>query len=261
MVHKRSSHVHINGTRLRHHDSLLLVLLGMLVGLVAPAAGQTSPPQRVYVSQSVFPPSTSGVSAFNQTNQTGSLSLITGSPFGERLEGGLMAIDGQGKFLFVLNPTSNDISMFQIDATTGALSEVPASPFAVPPVSPNMSAPMGLLSITGEASGKFVFVGYENEFGTADTESAVFSLTIDTSGSSPILVPSMEVTPMSAPVALLTDSKGLHLYVGLGVAVDGALSGGGPQVFSIDPTTGDLSDEGVAPNPQNRGAFFAIDPA
>ncbi len=171
-----------------------------------------------------------------------------------------MAIDGQGKFLFILNPTSNDISMFQIDANNGALSEVPSSPFAVPPVPPNMEAPTQLLSITGEASGKFIFVGYGQESGASSMQSAVFSLAIDTSGSSPILIPGMEVTPLGRPVALLTDSKGLHLYVGLGVAVNGALNGGGPQVYSIDATTGDLSYVGIAPNPQNRGVYFAIDP-
>src|SRR5437016_921545 len=61
--------------------------------------------------------------------QTGALNPITGFPIPERFEGGLVAIDGQGKFLFVLNPKSNNISMFQIDSASGVLSEVPASPF------------------------------------------------------------------------------------------------------------------------------------
>ena len=47
--------------------------------------------------------------------------------FPARLEGGLVAIDGQGKFLFVLNPSSNDISMFQMDQASGAVSEVTGS--------------------------------------------------------------------------------------------------------------------------------------
>jgi hypothetical protein len=52
-----------------------------------------------------------------------------------------MAIDGQGKFLFVLDPTSDDISMFQIDPASGALSEVPGSPFAVPALDPTLFPP------------------------------------------------------------------------------------------------------------------------
>jgi hypothetical protein len=63
----------------------------------------------------VYPP------CLQQGSSTGALSLLAGAPVADRLEGGLIAIDGQGKFLFELNLASDNISMFQIDGSTGAL--------------------------------------------------------------------------------------------------------------------------------------------
>jgi lactonase family protein with 7-bladed beta-propeller len=120
--------------------ALRLIFRVSIFFMVVPAASaQTSTQQYVYLSSPAS--SSSLVSGFGKSSQTGALSLVPGSPFSERLEGGLVAIDGLGKFLFVLNPQSDDISMFQIDPASGALSEVPGSPFAVPAaINPN-SAP------------------------------------------------------------------------------------------------------------------------
>jgi hypothetical protein len=57
---------------------------------------------------------------------------------------------------------------------------------------------------------------------------------------------------------LLTDSKGLHLYVGVGTSVNG-MGASGPEVYSIDGA-GNLLFEGTAPNPENSGFDYAIDP-
>jgi len=98
-----------------------------------PAAfAPTATQQRVYGSGSVTA-STSAVLGYNKDNTTGALTVLPGAPFADRLAGGLVAIDGLGKFLFVLNPDSNGICMYQIDSSNGALTEVPNSPFAVGP--------------------------------------------------------------------------------------------------------------------------------
>jgi hypothetical protein len=160
----------------------LLFVLSILLGIVFTAGAQTPTQQYVYGSSAVNP-APSVVSGFSKASQTGALSLITGSPFDERGEGGLVAIDGQGKFLFVLNPKSNDISMFQIDQTSGALSEVPASPFQVPPTINQSLAPSQPISIAREKSGKFLFVGYL--LGDIQGLSSVVSLAIGSSGPNP----------------------------------------------------------------------------
>jgi hypothetical protein len=219
---------------------------------------QTSSRQYVYSSQPLTS-TTSVVTGFSKASQTGVLTAVPGSPHNERLEGGLVAIDGQGKFLFVLNPNSNDISMFQIDQASGALTEVPASPFAVhTTINPNL-APSQPLSITTERSGKFLFVGYY--LGDIQGNSSVVSLMIDTSGPSPALVTqqSTELNTGGAPVQLLSDPKGLRLYVGLHHGQNG-IQVGGAEVYSIDPSAGKLNYLGAADAPPADGRSIAMDP-
>src|SRR5947207_9162872 len=192
----------------------LLSFLTIFLSALSPVSAQTSQ-QYVYASASGSP-SPSSVPGFAKVSHTGSLNLLLNSPFSERFEGGLLAIAGQGKFLFVLNPTSADISMFQIDPTTGSLSEVPASPFAVPPLSSGWFPPSQPLSMATEPSGQFLFVSYLLANGRDPAGlSAVASLAIDTSGSSPVLRLVASVLNPDSPIQLLTDSKGLRLYVGM----------------------------------------------
>jgi hypothetical protein len=241
----------------RSSGARFLFVLCLLLVTLTTSRAQTPAQQYVYGSLGGPPPSS--VAGFSKASQTGALSLVPGSPFSERLEGGLVAIDGQGKFLFVLNPTSNDISMFQINQASGALSEVPGSPFAVPPtVNPSL-APSQPISITAEPSGKFLFVGYF--WGDYLGYSTVAELAIDTSGLSPILRTVGSFGSVGAPVQLLTDSKGLHLYVGLGIGPSGNPVGvGGAQVYSIDDSTGVLSYRGMAAFFPSFGLNYAIDP-
>ena len=230
--------------------------LCILLGVVSAAHAQTPPQQYVYGSHSSL------IAGFSKNGLTGALGAVPGSPANERFEGGHVAIDGQGKFLFVLNPQSNDISMFQIDQTSGALTEVPASPFTVPPtVNPN-HAPTQPLSIATEKSGKFVYVGYYD--GDVLGSGSVISLTIDTSGSSPVLV-TQQSTWLSrggAPGQLLADPKGLRLYVGMTQGQQGlnALQIGGAEVYSIDSSTGILSSVGFADISAGLGRSIAMDP-
>src|SRR5215472_4682947 len=236
----------------------LLSLLTLFFILVSPASPQTSSQQYVYAS-APGSPSPSSVPGFANVSQTGALHLLANSPFNERLEGGLLAIDGQGKFLFVLNPTSDDVSMFQIDPATGNLSEVLGSPFAVPTIPFSTSPPAQPLSMATERSGQFLFVGYLLADSANSTgSSAIVSLAIDTSGSSPILRFVGSVFTLAAPIQLLSDSKGLRLYAGMGIGNNGTMQSG-PEVYSIDGA-GNLSFQGIAPNPENRGTDFAIDP-
>lgn len=227
----------------------------LFLSFVPIASAQTSTQQSVYLSLPNTP--SSRISGFTKTSQTGVLSSIVGSPFPNRLEGGLVAIDGQGKFLFILNPQSNDISMFQIDQTSAALTEVSGSPFAVPPsVNPNQ-APSQPISIASESSGKFLFVGYLS--GDFPGDSAVVSLSINTSGSAPVVatIQSIDLNNGGAPIQLLTDPKGLHLYVGLGT---NTMTVGGADVYSIDSSSGTLAFEGTADSVPDSGLSYALDP-
>jgi hypothetical protein len=89
-------------------------LLLLQVALAETAAAQT--PQQQYVFGSVpVTSATSQVAAYAKNGQNGALSSVASSPFADNLQGGAMAIDGLGRFLFVINTSTSNISMFQID--------------------------------------------------------------------------------------------------------------------------------------------------
>jgi 6-phosphogluconolactonase (cycloisomerase 2 family) len=248
-----------DGIRLCSRAMKFLCAVSILLGTGLAVAAQTPPQQRVYSSDVLNGSTSTVVSGFIKDSQTGALSQISGSPFNERLEGGLVAIDGQGKFLFVLNPKSNDISMFHIDPVSGALAEVQASPFQVPAGFPPNPAPSQPISIATEKSGKFLFVGYF--LGDIQGRSAVVSLAIDTSGSSPVLITKQSIQLhdyTAAPAQLITDPKGLRLYVGL-THGQNAQQAGGAEVYSIDSVSGALGYLGMADSPPADGRSYAMD--
>src|SRR5713101_10119256 len=59
------------------------------------------------------------LSGFVVNATSGALADVSGSPFNERFAPQQLAVDPAGKFLFVLNPDSDKVSMFQIDGSTG----------------------------------------------------------------------------------------------------------------------------------------------
>ena len=219
---------------------------------------QTPTQQRVYASASITS-STSALPVYTKNDTTGALTLVGNAPFADRLEGGLLAIDGLGKFLFVLNPVSNNISMYQIDSSTGALIEVPNSPFAAgTTINPNL-APSLPVSLATEKSGNFLYVGYAN--GDSATTSALVPFAIDTANLRLVLTPELSLDfPNGAPIQMLTDSKGLRLYVGFGPAPYQSTPGAGTTVYSIDSSNGVLTPSGNAGGGSDWGRAIAIDP-
>lgn len=234
--------------------------LALLYALLFPfgVAGQSAQQQRVYGSVSATT-TTSVLPAYDKDSTTGALTLLPNAPFPDRLEGGLVAIDGQGKFLFVLNPMSNSISMFQIDSSSGALTEVANSPFAAgPTVNPTL-APSSPISLATEKSGNFLYVGYAN--GDSSTTSALVPFQIDAANQSLNLTPQQSLDfGNGAPVQMQADAKGLRLYVGLGPGGNQTNSSAGTLVFSIDASTGALTPTGMAGGGSDWGRSIALDP-
>ncbi|HSC45180.1 MAG TPA: choice-of-anchor D domain-containing protein [Candidatus Acidoferrum sp.] len=236
-----------------------IMISAFVCAFVVPRAqAQSSSQERVYGAASSTT-TTAVLPAYSKDSSSGALSLLPGAPFPDRLEGGLVAIDGQGKFLFVLNPVSDNIAMFQIDGSTGALSEVPNSPFAAgPTVNPNL-APSLPVSIAAEKSGNFLYVGYAN--GDSTTTSALVPFAIDAAKLRLTLTPQLSLDfGNGAPVQMQADAKGLHLYVGLGPGGSQGNTSAGTMVFAIDAATGILTQTGNAGGGSDRGRSIAVDP-
>jgi hypothetical protein len=245
----------------RMFSRLLFVCIALAAAafeLTVPVAfAQTATQQRVYGSGSVTT-STSAVLGYSKDNTTGALTVLSEAPFVGRLEGGLVAIDGLGKFLFVLNPVSDSISMYQIDGSTGALAEVPNSPFAAgATINPNV-APSSPVSLASEKSGSFLYVGYAK--GDSTTTSALVPFAIDATNLRLVLTPQLSLDIASgAPIQMVTDPKGLRLYVGIGPAPYQSTPGAGTTVYSIDPTSGVLTQTGNAGGGSELGRAIAMD--
>ena len=236
----------------------ILRLLLLHAALAATAAAQT--PQQQYVFGSVpITTTTSQLAAYAKNGQTGALSAVAGSPFADSLQGGAMAIDGLGRFLFVINTSTSNISMFQIDRSTGSLTPVPGSPFSTGPTeNPNMAA-TSPVCLAAEKSGQFLYVGYR--FGNFVNQGAINEYLIDAANRQLVPLsgqPTMDIP--SAPIGMLADPKGLHLYVGLGLNPSTGVQDAGTNVYSIDPVTGVLGLTGTAGNAISAGRSIAIDP-
>jgi 6-phosphogluconolactonase (cycloisomerase 2 family) len=240
-----------------HATCSFMVFSATLIGAVR-APAQT--PQRQYVYASVpVTTTTSAVAGFSKDGGTGILSGI-GAPLADGFEGGAMAVDAKGRFLFIVNPNSNGISMFQIDPATGALSEVFSSPFTAGPTANPAIVPSSPICLTTESSGQFLYVGYGA--GNSGTESAIIVYQID--AATPALVaPSTtagRTDLASPPIAMVTDPKGQYLYVGLGPKSPLVTLLGSADVYPIDTQSGQLIGSGSPGNVHAKERAMAIDP-
>jgi DNA-binding beta-propeller fold protein YncE len=95
-----------------------------------------------------------GLSIFSLNASTGSLTLVTGSPFQVRDDPAGVAVEASGKYAYVPNTADATISAFIVDSSTGALTPVSGSPF---PSGGNGSI-NGPLGIAADTAGKFMYV-------------------------------------------------------------------------------------------------------
>ena len=216
-------------------------LLMLLLGMASLGMCQT-PQQHLYATGTgTSNPSVAVISGFDKNSVSGSLAAIPSSPFPAH-NAAPMAVDGQGKFLFVAGPTS--IAMYAIDSASGALTEVPRSPIPYIPIPGSEQAPSNPLSIATEPTGKFVYVGFQNgDFpGNPNGNSSITPYVIDTSNAA--LGPTLDLGPQwslefnAQPTNLFVEPSGRHLYAALGPYNDNLYAGF--DVYDIDGNTGEL---------------------
>jgi 6-phosphogluconolactonase (cycloisomerase 2 family) len=225
-------------------------------------AAQSQTQQYIYANLPGSPATTSSVATLAKNGQTGGLSPVTGSPFPDHLEGGRLAVDALGRFLFLLNADTNAISMFQINSATGALTEVPGSPFsAKPTINPNQ-APSLPISLATEKSGKYLYVGYTG--GNVQNFCAITPFVIDAANLQLTLTGQLSFDVNFNPVQMFSDPRGLFLYVANGMNPFTQAQNGDTTVYAITATDGSLSANGSAGGGSNartiasdpQGRFF-----
>lgn len=167
------------------------------------------------------------VSAF-AISPSGSLTMVSGSPFSSGAGAEFMAVDTVHKFLFVANQNANNVSVFAVNTGTGMLTAVPGSPFA------SGSAPLG---IAVDKMGRFVFVANQN-----DSTISVFS--INGGNGALTQVPGSPFAGVTNPFGVAISPAGTMLFVSNFNGNSG--TGNTISTFMINSSTGALTPAGSA---------------
>lgn len=177
------------------------------------------------------------VYAYEVNTSTGELTPVMGSPFntGVTQPAQGMAVDPEGRFLYITEPNTNQVAAFAIGAS-GALTPIAGSPFDTNDTRPTAA--------TVDATGHYLYVS--NQDSTQGTVSA-FSIdgttgTLTAIGGSPF-----PTSANSGPSQLSADPTAKFLYVPLsgGAAVFGFAIG---STGALTPLAGSPFAVGSQPN-------------
>jgi 6-phosphogluconolactonase len=180
--------------------------------------------------------------------RTGTLTAISGSPFGSPFGSGCngspsggcqLAIDPQGRYLAIAGPVTNlgkQIGTFLINQNTGALT--PTS--AAAPV--DNSSPV---QVVFDPSGRFVYASDLGSLAGSGIQVSAFSIDSTTAALTPLVGSPFTFPTGENPRGLIVDSSGTRLYA--------PLQSGGVAGLSLDPSTGALTGITGSPFPDPGG--------
>jgi 6-phosphogluconolactonase len=186
----------------------------------------------LYVATSAI---TAALSVYRIDPATGALGHVPGSPFPAEPGGNVVSVDPSGRFVYVANEQTENVSAHEVDRETGALTPLAGSPFAAGPRP---------LALAADPLGRFLFVGHALDLVSA------FALDTATGALSP--APGSPFASKRAN-ALLVDSTGEMLFVANpGELQPPMIVGGSVLAYRIDASTGALSqagEESAGPSP------------
>jgi 6-phosphogluconolactonase (cycloisomerase 2 family) len=107
--------------------AIFILLLG---GMWPPLEAQSTQPTFLFLLEGRGV-TTGTIHVFSLNATTGILTEVPGSPFNAGLIPQLLAVDPTGRFLYVANLQSQDITALSIDPLSGALTALPGSPFPI----------------------------------------------------------------------------------------------------------------------------------
>ncbi len=140
----------------------------LLAAIGSPLAAQTTRPTFLFLLEGKGVP-TGTIHVFSVNASTGAITEVLGSPFNAGLIPVQLAVDPTGRFVYVANQLSEDITAFSVDASTGTLTELPGSAF------PIGSQPIALAI---DPTGRFLYVSATN-FTNGALQQSIYEYTID----------------------------------------------------------------------------------
>jgi 6-phosphogluconolactonase (cycloisomerase 2 family) len=225
----------------------VLIYLFICGVFCSPLMAQASPPPFLFLLEGKGVP-TGTVHVFSMNSVTGGIAEVPGSPFNAGLIPNQLIVDPTGRFVFVTNQQSEDISAFAIDPATGALAQLPGSPFSI-----------GAQPITAaeDPTGRFFYVFANSNVNGADKE-LLYEYTIDAITGVLTLTSSSPTTWESGQGTLVSsirfDAVGNYAYLG---QTQSGMLGAPILICSVDFGSGNLSVAGSI-QPASNGEVYQI---
>lgn len=164
---------------------------------------------------------------------TGALTPVPGSPFPADVNPHSVAVDPTGRFVYVADANSNDVSAYTLNTTTGGLTPVPGSPFS-------MGAAPGF-SVSVDPTGRFLYVP------SVVPSSNLWGFTVDTGTGALTAIPGFPYPSGSGADWAGVHPSGQYVYVGNNYSGD-------VSAFLVDSANGALTLVPGSPFPADPGA-------
>ena len=248
----------------------------MFAAFCSPVAAQNTPPTFLFSLEGKGVASGT-IHVYGVNAATGAITEVPGSPFSAGLVPEQLVVDPTGRFVYVTNEQSQDITAFSVDPSTGALTELAGSPDSIG-TPPNLSTPVASAI---DPTGRFLYV-FATSIVSGSTEEFLYEYTIDTV-TGVLNAASLSPTLWEFRLGILINSIAFDPagnYAYLGQVVGGNLgepilvcsvdfnNGTLRHVVSVRPaTSGEASQIAVSPggsflysidSPANRADAFAI---
>ncbi len=190
--------------------AVIIAAIFLLIFLVpaVPLSGQSAAPTFLFLLEGRGVP-TGTIHVFSVNSLTGALTEAPSSPFNAGLSPQSMAVDPTGRFLYVSNLQTNDVTGFSVDPVSGALTQLPGSPYFIG------SQPLA----TGvEPTGRFLYVA-----ATGAAGQGLFEFNID--GNSGVLTAASTSPQLGIfGTSMAFNPAGNYLYLATGSATGGQTS-------------------------------------
>lgn len=212
--------------------------LSVFLAMVCPTlAAQTTPSIFLFSLEDKGVP-TGTVHSYSVNSSSGALTEVPGSPFNAGLTPIQLAVDPSGRFVYVANSQSDDITAFSVDASTGTLTPLPGSPFPIG-TQPSGQQPIALAI---DPTGRFLYVSTDTNIGGEVPDYNVYEYTIDSLAGVLTAAAGSPVVQGICVGSMSFDPGGNYAYVGQ--------AGGLPDsdlpilVYAVDFSSGMLTPVG-----------------
>ncbi len=223
----------------------------------SPIAAQTTQPIFLFSLENKGVP-TGTIHVYSVNSSTGAISEVPGSPFNAGLSPLQLVVDPTGRFVYVANEQSEDITGFSVDPVSGALTELSGAPYPIG-TPPNTSAP--IVSAV-DPTGRFLYV-FATSVVNGALEEFLYEYSID-SVTGVLTAASSSPTPWVTGPGILTVSIAFNPagnYAYLGQVAAGNVRAPA-LICSIDFGSGTLAPVGsVQPDTTGEASQIALSPS